>query len=357
MVTLRDARDLLLFAYDDNLIDDVEFQLLYDINYSRNDYPYWNYESFELENLTDAETSTEFRFLKNDIYRLKAVLRLPDILKTYNRLSVSGIEALCIFLKRFSYPCRYSDFVPRFGRPVPDYSIISNEIMNIVYNRFSYLLEDFNLPFLSPNKLEEYCTAVTGKGAALDNCFGFIDGTVRPICRPKINQRIVYNGHKKVHALKFQSMVLPNGIIGNMYGPIEGKRHDCSLLRMSNLLPKLAQYAIDTNGNSLCLYGDPAHPLRVHLQCPFRGNRITPQQTEFNKSMSQVRVAVEWLFGDITRWWAFMDFKKNLKINLSAIGKMYLICALLTNAKTCLYGNMTSQFFNCDPPSLEDYFV
>ena len=172
-----------------------------------------------------------------------------------------------------------------------------------------------------------------------------------------LNQRIVYNGHKKVHALKFQSMVLPNGIIGNMYGPIEGKRHDCSLLRMSNLLPKLTQYAVDTNGNSLCLYGDPAYPLRVHLQCPFRGNRITPQQTAFNRSMSQVRVAVEWLFGDITRWWAFMDFKKNLKINLSAIGKMYLICALLTNAKTCLYGNMTSQFFNCDPPSLEDYFV
>ena len=109
---------------------------------------------------------------------------------------------------------------------------------------------------------------------------------------------------------------------------------------------------------TLFVYTEIRHtPLRVHLQRPFRGNRITPQQTAFNKSMSQVRVAVELLFGDITRWWAFMDFKKNLKINLSAIGKMYLICALLTNAKTCLYGNMTSQFFNCDPPSLEDYFV
>ena len=131
----RGARDLLLFAYDDNLIDDVEFQLLYDINYSRNDYHYWNYESFELYNLTDAETLTEFRFLKNDIYRLKDVLRLPDILKIFGG---SGIEALCIFLKRFSYPCR-SDCVPRFGRPVPDYRIISNEIMNIIYSRFSYL--------------------------------------------------------------------------------------------------------------------------------------------------------------------------------------------------------------------------
>ena len=26
-------------------------------------------------------------------------------------------------------------------------------------------------------------------------CFGFVDGTVRPITRPECNQRIVYNGH------------------------------------------------------------------------------------------------------------------------------------------------------------------
>ena len=73
--------------------------------------------------------------------------------------------------------------------------------------------------------------------------------------------------------------------------------------------------------------------------------------------MSQVRVAVEWLFGDISKWWGFIDFKKNLKINLSALGKMYLTCALLTNAKTCLYGNMTSQFFQMNPPTLEEYFI
>ena len=42
MVASRDVRDLPLFAYGDNLIDDVEFELLYDINYSRNDYPYCN---------------------------------------------------------------------------------------------------------------------------------------------------------------------------------------------------------------------------------------------------------------------------------------------------------------------------
>ena len=76
-----------------------------------------------------------------------------------------------------------------------------------------------------------------------------------------------------------------------------------------------------------------------------------------NGSTSKVRVAVKWLFGDICNWFAFMDFKKNLiKLNLSAVGKMYLVCALLTDARTCLYGNTTSDFFYCEPPALEEYF-
>ena len=119
---------------------------------------------------------------------------------------------------------------------------------------------------------------------------------------------MLYNGHKKIHALKFQSVVIPNGIIANMYGPIEGKRHDCALLRLSNLLTKLEQYAISTSGISLCFYGDPAYPIRMHLQCPFRSIALTPQRIAFNKSMSQVRTAVESVFGDITKWWAFTDF-------------------------------------------------
>ena len=62
---------------------------------------------------------------------------------------------------------------------------------------------------LQPNKLREYADCIHQKGAPLDNCFGFIDGTVRQIARPQINQGVVYNGHKRVHALKFQCVVLP----------------------------------------------------------------------------------------------------------------------------------------------------
>ena len=75
-----------------------------------------------------------------------------------------------------------------------------------------------------------------------------------------------------------------------------------------------------------------------------------------NGSMSSVRVSVEWLFGDILNYFKFLDFKKNLKVGLSNIGKTYVVCALMRNALTCLYGNQTSEFFELDPPSLQEYF-
>jgi hypothetical protein len=101
---------------------------------------------------------------------------------------------------------------------------------------------------------------------------------------------------------------------------------------------------------------DPAYPLRIHLQAPYRQGRLTQQMVDYNKAMSAVRESVEWRFGDIINSFKFLDYKKNLKIGLSSVGKMYLVCALLRNAITCLYGNQTSEFFNLEPPTLEEYF-
>ena len=117
------------------------------------------------------------------------------------------------------------------------------------------------------------------------------------------------------------------------------------MLAESGLLRDLQQYAFSTGGQPMCIYGDPAYPLRVNLQAPFQGAALTPQMEMFNDSMSSVRVSVEWLFGDILNYFKFLDFKKNLKIGLSSVGKTYVVCALLRNALTCLYGNQTADLF------------
>ena len=136
----------------------------------------------------------------------------------------------------------------------------------------------------------------------------------------------------------------------------EGKRHDAGMLRMSGLLHNLQQHSFDTSGQPLCIYGDQAYPLRIHLQGPYKGGQLTDDQEQFNSSVSKVREAVEWVFRDIVTYFAFLDFKKNLKIGLSPVGVMYSVCALLRNAHTCLYGSTTSTYFDVQPPTLHDYF-
>ena len=128
------------------------------------------------------------------------------------------------------------------------------------------------------------------------------------------------------------------------------------MLAESGLLQQLNQFAFSTAGNPMCLYGDPAYPLRVHLQAPFRNANLTPQMHDFNASMSTVRESVEWLFGDIVNYLKFLDFKKNLKLQLNAVGKFYIVTAILRNALTCMYPNETSQFFGLEPPTLQEYF-
>ena len=357
MAKLREARKCLLLSHDENLLSDEEFILLYDLNSSRNpDLPYWRYDPFELENFSDDECKVAFRFFKNDVYMLKDVLEIPDEITCCNRLVVSGIEALCILLKRFSYPIRYSDMVPVFARPVAQLSMITTEIMNLIYNDQVHRLTSFQQEWLSPVNLQRFAEVIHNAGAPLSNCWGFVDGTVRPICRPGTLQRTLYNGHKRVHAIKFQSVVAPNGLIANLYGPVEGRRHDSGMLADSGLLPQLRLYSRTPAGDPLCIYGDMGYPLRTQLQTPFRALRLTPLQQIFNTSMSSMRTSVEWVFGDIVNYFSFMDFRKNLKIGLSAIGKMYIVCALLTNARTCFYSSTTSNFFNLPPPSIHEYF-
>ena len=247
--------------------------------------------------MEDDECVSGFRFKKNDVYALFDALGIPDELICKDGFKVDGIEAFCVFLKRYAYPCRYVDMVSRFGRAIPQLCMMNNTVLNRIHTQWDHLLTNFNQQWLSPQNLVDYAQKVHNKGAPLNNCWGFVDGTVRPVCRPGVNQRVLYNGLKKVHAIKFQAVVAPNGMVANLFGPIEGRRHDAALLANSGLLQSLQQHSVAPNGDVLCIYGDPAYPLRQQLQ--FGGANITPVQRHYNQAMSSVRVSVEWVFGDV----------------------------------------------------------
>ena len=169
-----------------------------------------------------AECKADFRVEKADIPLLIDALRMRPEFVCGNGTVCDATEGLCILPKRFAYPCRYSDMIPIFGR----LSVVSNEITDMLYTNHGHRVTHWNHRILSSAMLDVYATAIYRKGAAPENCFGFIDGTVRPISRPIINQRTVYNGHKRVHALTFHSVTLPNCLIGHLYGAV-GDPNSC----------------------------------------------------------------------------------------------------------------------------------
>ena len=89
----------------------------------------------------------------------------------------------------------------------------------------------------------------------------------------------------------------------------EGRKHDVSVLADSGLLNDLQRFAFSSTGQPMCLYGDPAYPLCIHLQVPFRNTVRTPALQAFNFSMRAARESVEWLFGTLStilNFWIFI---------------------------------------------------
>ena len=225
MTSFKKTRKMLSLAWADNIITEEEF-LLYDANRPKNlELPYDSYPPFDMNtSVNKAECKAEFRFEKCDVYRLSDALQLPDQFFCRQGSVCGNIEGLRMLLRRLVYPCRHSDLVSRFAKPVPVICMITNCVLDHIYEHHVHRITQWNNTILNPVALQTYADAIADKGAALTTCFGFVDGTVRPVSKPGQHQRIIYDWHKRVHALKFQAVALPNGLVGNLYGPVGKKR-------------------------------------------------------------------------------------------------------------------------------------
>ncbi|EGZ14871.1 hypothetical protein PHYSODRAFT_506036, partial [Phytophthora sojae] len=224
---------------------------------------------------------------------------------------VSGIEALCITLERMGYPARWREQVNKLGRSESNLSSI----------------------------------------------FYYVYGTVRKICRPgdSIEQRAMYNGHKRSHAVKFQAVTTPDGIIAHMFGPAQGRAHDLTLLEDSDLENIIGR---DQRFHGYLLYGDPAYGQADVFASPFDKVGATREEIEVNRSLSKVRISVEWMFGKIIGEWAMLDFKRKMSIGNVPVGTLYEVAAIFANCVTIArHQNIINSYFDVRPPSFEKYFA
>ncbi|XP_055349054.1 uncharacterized protein LOC129595944 [Paramacrobiotus metropolitanus] len=291
-----------------------------------------------------------------DFQRLSQCLQIPDTISCDNRCQVSGEFALAVVLRRLAYPNRWRDCADLLGREATQLSRIFNATINFLYDKHGHLLRSLGQPWLGADNIAAYAAAVhRASGGRYDNCWAFVDGTARAICRPGRLQREYYSGHYRGHVIKFQSLVAPDGLIVNMYGPCEGRRHDMYMLGASKLRHRLRLRNLIW-GKDYCIFGDKGYSISAEVQSPYKGGNISEAEIAFNLVMSKCRLIVELGFQRICTQFAFGNYRENQKLFWQQSAKAYLVSAVLANCLTCMYGfELVFQKFGLQPPSLETY--
>ncbi|KAG2761633.1 hypothetical protein PC116_g12271 [Phytophthora cactorum] len=182
---------------------------------------------FNLASLADANAEKEFRFDVRGVLDLARLFELPEFVITSERDKAHKTEAVCILLARLSYPNRNYDLMQRFGRSPSALSRLFSHIVLYVYDRYQEII--YFQKRVCAERIQMYCDAVHACGAPMKNVFGFIDGTKIPVCRPSARpgkkenlQKQVYSGHKHVHCMNFQAVVVPDSLAIHCWGRWKG---------------------------------------------------------------------------------------------------------------------------------------
>ena len=267
------------------------------------------------------------------------------------------MEGLLVVLRRLVYANRFGDLVNEFGRSKAALSMIFNCMLIWIWRNWGHVLSNpFERPYFTPKRVQAYNEAIRRISSVGLNVWAFIDGTLRQMCRPIRDQRYFYTGHKRHHGLQYQAITTLDGLVCHLLGPVQGCRHDAGVLQESGLLEQLQQHLVLPGNEVHALYGDPVYPLSPLIMKGYQGAHLTAQQQAFNTSMSQIRMAVEWSFGDVATYWAYLNCKEQNKLLLQPIAMFYRVAVLLTNCRIILSGgNKTSECFGIKPPTLAEY--
>ena len=158
-----------------------------------------------------------------------------------NRLKFLGFEGLCVLLQWLTFPNQLQDLTPMFGRTADKLSRIVSHLVKCLGNTYHGNLR-WDERHLNPGTLTQFAAAIHAAGSPLKTVFRFINRTVQRITQPTHHQRKYYGGFKRYHAIKFQGVVGPDGIIFHLEGHFLAPNHDITMYRMSNLEQLLQQH-------------------------------------------------------------------------------------------------------------------
>ncbi|KAF8574357.1 hypothetical protein K439DRAFT_1624386 [Ramaria rubella] len=289
---------------------------------------------------------------------------LPDPLITHRGYRAPAIECISLLCDRLHMPDDQWSLSTKYACPQSAISDIITTASFVDYT-WRHLLDWDDKGVVSPECLQTYTDSLHAFGAPSHSLFGFIDCTIWQTCRPGMFQELAYTGYKKHHGMKFQGIVMPNGLMVHLSSPFCAPQNDCGVLHEGELVDKLQQHAIQPGlqeGDApeqwfFQVYGDSAYGVGPVILSPYSHvGELTDKEHVWNKPMGGVRISVEHGFGLVLQDWPFLQAFWKQKIYSNACGLLYHVIVLLTNAHSCFVPNQTAIQYHCDPLMVHEYF-
>ena len=260
--------------------------------------------------------------------------------------SVKRVDALATLLLRLVDPGTLLAHEELIGFPDFKQSAIIHATARLLVVQHGHILH--SPTWLTPARLASYASAISQNGSPTRTVVGFIDGTRRPTTHPDRFQNVFYNGWKHIHNLLFISIAFPDGTF-LLRGPVGGHQNDVGALNATSLardLPRLfGLWRIGGDG------GFPASSGIISISLFINAGALG-----LARMFASSRVAVEWLFADITNNFRFLQYKTGQKIHQTEPAVIYTAAAVLALARTTIHHNELSGYFHISPPSFEEIF-
>jgi len=310
--------------------------------------------------IVDDNTCFRFtRFTKNQIHDMAKAFGFQRNMIFRNRIRCLREVALLYTLYRLGSYSTLAKDVQLFGRSESWLCTVFCGIVTTLYAKYKdFLLWDEER--LTRMKLWDLANAMHSEGNPIGNVFGFVDGTMRHVCRPmegaNVPQEALYNGWKHNHFIKYQGITTPDGLIISIDGPHFGSTNDSLIWSGGVLRDKI--HSLDP---TMAVFGDKGYITGRSIMATYKAARnrpLTEVQKEFNAFMATKRISVENEFADIVKSFSFMANSRILRIGFCPVSAYFPVMSLFQNIRVCFNPNVSSagaNFPSIMPPSFSEY--
>ena len=348
--------------------------------------------------MTEDNCQCFTRFTKSELHQLHLYLRIPETFRLATRHTFTGEEALLIFLTRVGGSFgtwRTMEFL--FGGHATSWGLLFAAMIDHLYSTFYHKITGDSLrQWCTQENVNYFCSLIwnktkyspyqferflSGESEHVDivdvpyetfKTFGFIDDTNFRTYRPgtgpngdydyascKDNAHNIhaafYSGYMKYHGVKYQTVLLPNGMWGSVYGA-SMRHNDKGVLNMSGLVDYLISLLQPIEGAGLPgLYGD-----RIFDTYPviFRAvQNPTDPEHKLDTRMNSLRTSIELAYGVLFNTSRLLRDKSKAKLlkDKKQAMRFGIVCFFLSNCKTCLRGSQVNSMFDSHHPTLDQY--